>query len=749
MNRLIANRGLLQIFFSLLLVIVIMFVSNFVVYQNSISGIYEKVTQNNRLAVKNIIQSFDSQFATVNNLIFAIHGLPYDNIVPRGDGDLDMAKVYMLQDSLSSLVSSIDFIEEVIVFFDGADLAITSKGTSDLSVLFSQKYKHSLHTADYWKTFARSKHTFTMFPAEQYSVAGDGSAKGSRRLMVAMDGNKVRLSDKNVMILLDVEKLQKQVNLKALIPGASLIVLDASRNIILSTEKDWDLLELLNDVYFDTSQEASVTQENFEYNFYKSDYNDFIYIDKVPYQFQNIGSVTDASRMIMVSAIISAILLSALLSVYLYRPVRDILKLLGGSAVKGNDFRKIYSGIVKVQSENEALLKQMDYVDNEMRRGVFLQSLDELSHSREYELQMQKYYPHFFQERHFMMAGFHFVPIDDDEAADWRVEDMTAWLQAELAQRFEQTVPYHSGHMLFLAMIGMKNPADRNAVLVGLEAVAKQAAGRGLNGFTFRTYASRRYDSKIGNIQASYREIRHAMDYRNVKQAGHVIDAECIRYVSDVYFPFEKIEKLSNFLLSGKTDESLQIVNEMIRENAERNVHHHQLVHIAKSILIHLLKQTGDGSAESKEFGQAEREFYRRLEMAFHDEDIRVALSDAVHYMAEKRGHGQKSKLNPAFISQYIELHYMENLYLDHMAEVLGTSPKYFSNYFKKTFGVGYVEYLNKVRLSHAREFLKHTDLNVAEIGEKTGYMNSSTFTTTFKKYCGISPSEYRKKAIE
>lgn len=749
MNRLIANRGLLQIFFSLLLVIVIMFVSNYIVYQNSISGIYDKVTLNNRMAVKNIIQSFDSHFMTVNNLIFAIHGLPYENVVSRENGEIDMVKVYMLQDSLSTLISSIDFIDDVIVFYDNADLAITSKGTSDMNVLFNQKYKHSMQTAEYWKSFARSKHTFTMFPADDYSVSTDGLSRRSRQLMVAMDGNKVRLSDKNVMLIIDVEKLQQQVNLKGLIPGASLIVLDSSRNVILSTEKDWDLIEVLNDVYFNASDEASFTRENFEYHFYKSDYNDFIYIDKVPYQFQNIGSVTDASQMIMISAIISAIILSVLLSVYLYRPVKGILKLLGGGAIKGNDFRKIHSGIVKVQTENETLIKQMDFVDKEMRRGVFLQSLDEHSHSQQYELQMQKYYPYFFQERYFVMVSLQFIRREEEERANWRIEELTEWMQQELLQRFNHAVVFHAGHLQFLALVGMKEAANRKQVLDGIEAFVKDAAGQELESFRINAFASKSYDSRISNIYAANQDIRHGMEYRNVKQTGAVVDTESIRYVSDVYFPFEKIEKLSNCLLSGKTNEGLKIVEEMLAENVRRNIHFHQLTHIAKSIFLYLLKQAGETAVNSKDLQQEARDFSRKMELAFHYEEIHEAVMEAVSYIADKRSSEQKSKLNAAFISQYIELHYMENLYLDHMAEVLGTSPKYFSNYFKKTFGINFVEYLNKVRLSHAREFLKNTDLSVAEIGEKTGYMNSSTFTTTFKKYNGISPSEYRKKETD
>lgn len=96
---------------------------------------------------------------------------------------------------------------------------------------------------------------------------------------------------------------------------------------------------------------------------------------------------------------------------------------------------------------------------------------------------------------------------------------------------------------------------------------------------------------------------------------------------------------------------------------------------------------------------------------------------------------------------QYINIHYAENLYLDKIAIVFNTTPKYFSNYFKKAFGINFVEYLNRIRISHAKELLENSGITVNEIGERVGYLNPSTFTSTFKKYCGITPSEFRKQA--
>lgn len=291
MNRLIANRGLLQIFFALQLVIGIMFIFNYIVYKNSITGIYDKVSENNRMVIRNIIQSFDTSFSSINNLIFNIHALPSDRM-QLDNGKLDMEKVITLQDSVTSIVSNVDIVEDVVISFDNHDLAITTRGTSNLDALFDRRYKSQKFNSMFWKTFTRSEHELTVFPAEVYA---DQSSGYGRNLMIAVDGNKVRMSNKNLMILINVNRLLKGVDLNSMIPGASLIVLDANRNVILSTEKDLDLVGILNDVYFNPSQEASLTHDDFEYNFYKSDYNGFIYINKMPYKFQNIDSVTDAN----------------------------------------------------------------------------------------------------------------------------------------------------------------------------------------------------------------------------------------------------------------------------------------------------------------------------------------------------------------------------------------------------------------------------------------------------------------------
>lgn len=748
MRRLFTNLGLLQIFFSLLLVIAVMFTALYFVYKNSISEIYDKISQNNALVTKSIVQSFDNSFITVNNLIYSIQSLsPRDRLSSSVDGKIDMSQVYTMVEHISTLVATIDFIEEVAVFYNDADLVITSSGTSSLQHFFNNKYRHSVFNANYWKNYAGGKKSFRIFPAEDFRVYSESNQQQRvKKLMIAVNGNKVYMTNKNILILIDVEALMQHVNLTAMIPGASLIILDQNRNVIHSTDSKFNLLDVLNDVYFGNEQEATLTKENYEYNFYKSDYNDFIYIDKVPYQFQNIDSVAKANYMIILTAIVSAIILALVLSIYLYNPVKNILGLLGSGNVRGNDFRKIYSGVLKIQRESETYKQQLDNAEDKIRKTVVLQALDESSNVAEHDVLLRRYMPEFYTAPHFVLVLWQ-VKVRRNEADDARtVDDIANILERSLKHEEITASVFHAGNDQFIAMIGLQHPNVRVRIVKGLQALAVKLENEELSDYQIAAYVSKLYAAEMEYCSRAYRDVKNGMAYRQVNETAAVIDVERLEFDWNIYFPLEQMEKLSNCLLRGEEAESSQLIKEMIMENKERNVHQHQLVHIVKTIFFYMMRHTGNRSDKNRELTQLESRFFQLLSETADVEALERALLEVAKHLARESRQEKQNKLNPAFISQYIELHYMESMHLDHIAEVVGTSAKYFSRYFRKTFGVNYIEYLNKVRLSHAKELLKDTHLSIAEIGEKTGYLNTSTFSATFRKYFGISPSEYRSQ---
>ena len=95
---------------------------------------------------------------------------------------------------------------------------------------------------------------------------------------------------------------------------------------------------------------------------------------------------------------------------------------------------------------------------------------------------------------------------------------------------------------------------------------------------------------------------------------------------------------------------------------------------------------------------------------------------------------------------EYIRNHYNEDISLTQLAEKLYMNPAYLSELFKETTGMGFVAYVTSVRMEKACEFLRHRDLKIHQIASLVGYEDERYFSTVFRKYHGLTPSEYRKK---
>jgi AraC-like DNA-binding protein len=54
--------------------------------------------------------------------------------------------------------------------------------------------------------------------------------------------------------------------------------------------------------------------------------------------------------------------------------------------------------------------------------------------------------------------------------------------------------------------------------------------------------------------------------------------------------------------------------------------------------------------------------------------------------------------------------------------------------------------YIMKLRLEHFCNLLETTELPVSIAADKSGFIDNSNFSTIFKKYKGMTPTEYRKK---
>ncbi|MBU5442215.1 response regulator [Paenibacillus sp. MSJ-34] len=95
-------------------------------------------------------------------------------------------------------------------------------------------------------------------------------------------------------------------------------------------------------------------------------------------------------------------------------------------------------------------------------------------------------------------------------------------------------------------------------------------------------------------------------------------------------------------------------------------------------------------------------------------------------------------------IEDYVREHLSENITAVTMANRLFLNPNYFSRYFKKLTGMNFTDYVHRLKMDIAAQMIKNDAGKIEVISMKLGYSDRTYFSKVFKKYNGVTPSEYR-----
>jgi AraC-like DNA-binding protein len=87
---------------------------------------------------------------------------------------------------------------------------------------------------------------------------------------------------------------------------------------------------------------------------------------------------------------------------------------------------------------------------------------------------------------------------------------------------------------------------------------------------------------------------------------------------------------------------------------------------------------------------------------------------------------------------------YFEPLGVDDLARAAGLSRAHFSREFRRAFGESPHAYLLTRRLERAAALLRTTDRSVADVCLSVGLQSIGSFTTSFTRTFGVSPTTYR-----
>ncbi len=107
-----------------------------------------------------------------------------------------------------------------------------------------------------------------------------------------------------------------------------------------------------------------------------------------------------------------------------------------------------------------------------------------------------------------------------------------------------------------------------------------------------------------------------------------------------------------------------------------------------------------------------------------------------------------KNRLEPAV--HYVQQHYNEHIYSDAMARLCDMSASSFSHAFSKAYGLTFQEFLLRYRVNRACSQLRSPEkLQISDVAYSVGFTDPSYFARVFKRYIGVTPSEFAALKVQ
>lgn len=201
--------------------------------------------------------------------------------------------------------------------------------------------------------------------------------------------------------------------------------------------------------------------------------------------------------------------------------------------------------------------------------------------------------------------------------------------------------------------------------------------------------------------------------------------------------------KFAGCLSSHQYENALHIFRTYIAQAISFHMPEFKLKNQTKNLLYNIVSSTDE---YAEELENLRKEMFLKIENADYCEDFEQVLEELDEKLRDIlfRGEGQDIYLQK--IQEYIQKHYREEIDLQSLADAFSFNYSYLSAYFNAHMGEGFSEYLNRVRIEKACEYLENKEDSIAQISTMVGYSDHSYFCRVFKRITGKTPSVYRRE---
>ncbi|MDQ0891297.1 two-component system response regulator YesN [Paenibacillus sp. V4I9] len=256
---------------------------------------------------------------------------------------------------------------------------------------------------------------------------------------------------------------------------------------------------------------------------------------------------------------------------------------------------------------------------------------------------------------------------------------------------------------------------------------------------------------EMKDIPSSFDESQKALHYKMIFGKHSVISVDDLQPPDrqDYYKLSRMIDPVMEAMRQTDRVKMLTYLSDTFREAVESNLPPELIRQLCYDLMMKSLQTVKAIGIEPEISMGPLSSFYDRIGKCENWKDAERLVGETLEGLAsqieEKRNQRGKNETIERMLD-YIREHYQEyDLSLDRLAEMFHLTPPYISRLFKDHTESNFIDYMIEIRIKAAMELLKDKSIKVNDVSGAVGYANTRSFLRTFKKYTGLTPTEYRE----
>lgn len=738
---------LIRLLLGFLTVILLLVSFNFLSFTFFQTNIRNEIIRNNEQNTQFTSERYEEQFKLIQKEIYALYFNDHVFRLRSSPGNARFEALELVRQEINRIIGNpLLYVDNIILVFKDGGLTLSKAGTTSTDNLFEKFYASEDYPDKFWQEQFQGKYSSSLFASSMFYehafyAHGEATAKG---LFIPYIVKHWQQTDFYIVAMLDANKMFNAFHSSA---SSRFVMLDEDGRAIYPADNT-----IMAEEHPEMPEDKTHIQKDNTYFFYRNGADSGLkYLNMVPGEHisSQISQLNMTLIALLVLALVVSLFVSVIFSIRFNNPIQQIVgaiqqwngrnvtvrtgirefELIGS---KLNDMLRINSRIERDLEHKNQLLAPYSYL-NRLKK-IYMGpagAIDGLSMDRPFQfIIFEITYKALYWE-------------EVREEADRSTYFIRETIDRSVSGMYPESLTFQVETRQIVSVVYEPDLMAQEEWLAGLLAILEKDSG-----YYFFTICLSPLYTPMADFTVAYEQTVKLLQERRLNEETQVLkEAAACRTVAHLFTP-EQDRQFDAHLQAGNTQNLLELLDRhlMLMERKQATVQQYQ--ELAVDVVQKVRKLFLALRLEEQTIEPALSRLHS-IESFYSVKHYRAFFNQLLFTACETIGMNKESEDKiTAFVLEYVEAHYAQDITLDIVAGHLAITGGYLSTYFKEKTGKNFVDYVNEVRIREAKRLLLATNNKIQDVALSSGYQNLNSFNRMFKKMNGVTPREFRKMNV-